>query len=138
MAIKTFLLRFFTWWNGATFGMLLFSRRCGEKVGTDEFGNTYFRSRGGEKDKALGHERRWVIYNGEAEASRVPPGWAGWLAFTYDTAPSQEDYKPREWQMPHEANMTGTALAYRPKGSALGSGERQSSGGDYKPWTPAG
>jgi NADH:ubiquinone oxidoreductase subunit len=138
MAIKTFLLRFFTWWNGATFSMLLFSRRRGEKVGTDEFGNTYFRSRGGKKDAALGHERRWVIYNGEAEASRVPPGWAGWLAFTYDTAPSQEEYHARDWQKPHEPNMTGTALAYRPKGSALGQGQRQSSGGDYKPWTPAG
>jgi NADH:ubiquinone oxidoreductase subunit len=138
MGVKTFFLKCFTWWNGSTFGMDLFTRRKGEKVGSDDYGNVYYRSRNGEKDKALGHERRWVIYKGEAEASRVPPGWAGWLAFTYDKAPSQEDYKPREWQMPHEPNMTGTALAYRPKGSTLGQGERQPTGGDYKPWTPAG
>jgi NADH:ubiquinone oxidoreductase subunit len=136
MAIKTFVLKLFTWWNGSTFGMDLFTRRKGEKVGEDELGNVYYRSRNGEKDKALGHERRWVIYKGEAEASRVPPGWAGWLAFTYDTPPSIEAYKPRDWQKPHEPNMTGTAFAYRPKGSAMGSGQRQATGGDYKAWTP--
>jgi NADH:ubiquinone oxidoreductase subunit len=111
MAVKTFFLKLFTWWNGSTFGMDLFTRRKGERVGDDDTGNVYYRSRGGEKDKALGHERRWVIYKGEAEASRVPPGWAGWLAFTYDTPPSKESYKPREWQKPHEPNMTGTAHA---------------------------
>jgi NADH:ubiquinone oxidoreductase subunit len=136
MGIKDFFLRFFTWWNGQTFGMQLFTARQGEKVGTDEFGNTYYRSRGGKKDPALGHERRWVIYNGEAEASRVPPGWAGWLAFTYDKAPTEEAYKGRDWQIGHEANMTGTAMAYRPKGSALGTGARQPTGADYQPWTP--
>lgn len=138
MGIKTFFLRCFTWWNGSTFGMQLFTRRKGERIGQDEFGNTYYRTRGGEKDKALGYERRWVIFNGEVEASRIPPGWAGWLASTYDKAPSQEDYAPRDWQQSHKANMTGTALAYRPKGSILGKGERQSSGADYKPWSPEG
>jgi NADH:ubiquinone oxidoreductase subunit len=136
MAIKTFVLKIFTWWNGSTFGMDLFTRRKGERVGTDESGNVYYRSKGGEKDKALGHERRWVIYNGEAEASRVPPGWAGWLAFTYDKAPTEEAYAARDWQKPHVANMTGTAFAYRPSGSALGTGQRQATGGDYQAWKP--
>jgi NADH:ubiquinone oxidoreductase subunit len=136
MSLKTYLLKTFTWWNGSTFGTDLFTRRAGEKVGTDEFGNTYYRSRGGQRDKALGFERRWVIYNGEAEASRVPPGWSGWLSHTHDTPPTEERYTPREWQKPHEPNLTGTAAAYRPKGSALGDGERQPTGGDYKPWTP--
>jgi NADH:ubiquinone oxidoreductase subunit len=136
MAIKTFFLRFFTWWNGSTFGMQLFTRRKGERVGADEYGNIYYHSRGGEKDKALGHERRWVIYNGEVDASRIPPGWAGWLAFTYDKAPSKETYVAKTWQEPHQANMTGTAFAYRPKGSTMGNGQRQASGADYKPWTP--
>jgi NADH:ubiquinone oxidoreductase subunit len=136
MAPKAFFLRLFTWWNGSTFGMDLFTRRKGERVGADEYGNVYYRSRGGEKDKALGHERRWVIYNGEAEASRVPPGWAGWLAFTYQTAPSSEEYAPREWQKPHQSNQTGTANAYRPGGSTLSGGQRQASGGDYSAWTP--
>jgi NADH:ubiquinone oxidoreductase subunit len=134
--MKTFLLKLFTWWNGSTFGMDLFTRRNGEKVGEDEYGNVYWRSRNGRKDPALGHERRWVIYNGEAEASRVPPGWAGWLAFTSDTAPSAESYKAREWEMPHRPNMTGTPDAWRPKGSTLGAGRRQASGADYDAWSP--
>ena len=88
------------------------------------------------KDKALGFQRRWVVYNGEAEASTVPPGWKGWLQHTVDVAPSEERYVPREWQKPHQQNWTGTPLAYRPKGSILAEGERPAATGDYEPWTP--
>ncbi len=42
------------------------------------------------KDKALGFQRRWVIYSGDAEASKVPPGWNGWLHHTVDVAPTEE------------------------------------------------
>ena len=67
--MKTFFLRFFTWWNGQTFGTQLWTWRFGELVGQDEFGNRYFRTRGGKIDPTLLMERRWVIYHGEAEAS---------------------------------------------------------------------
>ena len=135
--MKLFLLRFFTWWNGATLNTLLYARRNGELVGHDEFGNTYYRSRGGKIDPALGFERRWVIYNGESEASMTPPGWNGWLHHTVDKAPTEESYTPFEWQKPHRPNMTGTSGAIRPKGSTLRRGEhRQASGGDYEAWTP--
>jgi methylenetetrahydrofolate reductase (NADPH) len=50
--MKNFLLQFFTWWNGQTLGTRLYTWRMGEKVGTDEFGNTYYRTRGGAKDPA--------------------------------------------------------------------------------------
>jgi NADH:ubiquinone oxidoreductase subunit len=136
MSLKTFLLKTFTWWNGSTFGTDFAIRRMGEKVGADEFGNTYYRAKGGQKDKALGYERRWVVYNGEAEASSVPPGWAGWLSHTYPTPPTEESYAAREWHKPHVPNLTGTPGAYRPSGSALSDGTRQPTGGDYKPWTP--
>src|SRR5262245_25344389 len=59
--MKTFLLRFFTWWNGQTFGTQVWTALYGELVGTDEFGNRYYRTKGGKIDKALGFERRWVI-----------------------------------------------------------------------------
>src|ERR1700742_3359396 len=42
--MKEFFLRFFTWWSGATLGTLFFTRRFGELVGHDEFGNSYYRS----------------------------------------------------------------------------------------------
>jgi NADH:ubiquinone oxidoreductase subunit len=93
--------------------------------------------RAGRKiDPTLGFERRWVIYNGYAEASRVPPSWHGWLHHTVDVAPTEENYTPREWEKPHVPNMTGTPAAYRPSGSTLASGRRPKATGDYQAWTP--
>jgi hypothetical protein len=38
MKTKEFLVRVFTWWNGATLGTLLWTARFGELVGTDDRG----------------------------------------------------------------------------------------------------
>jgi hypothetical protein len=62
--MKSFLLKVFTWWNSQTFGTQLWTWRFGEQVGEDEFGNRYYRTRGGKIDPTLLFERRWVIYNG--------------------------------------------------------------------------
>jgi NADH:ubiquinone oxidoreductase subunit len=132
----TFLLRFFTWWNGQTFGTQWWTFLHGEPVGEDEFGNRYYRTRGGKIDPALGFERRWVIYNGIAEASIVPPSWHGWLHHTVDVPPTQEQVSPRSWWKPHRPNLTGTPAAPRPSGSTLAQGRRPKATGDYKPWTP--
>ena len=67
--MKSFLLKLFTWWNGQTFGTQFWTWKYGEAVGEDEFGNRYYRTRGGKIDPTLGFERRWVIYRGYAEAS---------------------------------------------------------------------
>lgn len=130
------LLRIFTWWQGATLNTLFHTWRAGELVGEDEFGNRYYRTRGGAIDPTLGFQRRWVIYNGYAEGSMTPPGWYGWLHHTTDIAPPDDNYKPREWQLPHEPNMTGTPLAWRPPGSTLASGVRPPATGDYEAWVP--
>ena len=122
--MKLFLLKLFTWWNGQTFGTQLWTWRFGELVGEDEQGNRYYRTKGRKIDPTLGFERRWVIYNGYAEATRVPPSWHGWLHHTVDVAPTEESYTPREWEKPHVPNMTGTPAAYRPSGSTLASGRR--------------
>jgi NADH:ubiquinone oxidoreductase subunit len=55
-----------------------------------------------------------------------------------DTPPTEENYKPREWQKPHLPNLTGTPAAYRPKGSVLGNRHRPRVDGDYDAWTPGG
>ena len=135
-AMKTFLLRFFTWWNGQTFGTQVWTKLYGEFVGTDEFGNRYYRTRGGKIDPVLGFERRWVIYNGLVEASKVPPTWHGWLHHTTNLLPTEEEVTVRPWEKPHRPNMTGTPQAYRPSGSILGAGRRPQATGDYKPWVP--
>jgi len=130
--MKKLILQFFTWWNSQTWGTRFHTWRFGRKVGEDQFGNVYYE--GGTNSD--GQTRRWVIFNGYSEASAIPPGWHGWIHHRVDTAPSAETYKPREWQKPHQPNLTGTAAAYRPKGSILGAGHRPQVTGDYDAWTP--
>ena len=136
MTVKEFLLRFFTWWNGATLNTLLWSARHGELVGEDEYGNRYYRTKGGRIDPALGFERRWLIYKGLAEASAIGPAWHGWIHHTVDTPPTAEKVTPRPWWKPHRPNLTGAPSAYRPIGSTLAQNRRPKATGDYRPWRP--
>src|SRR5687767_5321462 len=120
MTFKEFWTQFFTWWNGQTLGTRFWTWRHGEFVGQDEFGNRYYRSKTAAKiDPSMQDERRWVIYNGVADASAVSPGWVGWMRHTFVDPPTAETYVPRPWEMAHVPNMTGTPHAYRPKGSLL-------------------
>ena len=120
--MKQFFLKLFTWWNGQTFGTQLWTWRFGELVGTDESGNRYYRTRGGKIDPTLHFERRWVVYNGYAEATKIPPSWHGWIHHTVDVPPTEEKYQPREWEKSHQPNLTGTAT-YDPNSLADGAGE---------------
>ncbi|QQR40526.1 NADH:ubiquinone oxidoreductase subunit NDUFA12 [Devosia rhizoryzae] len=126
--IKQFLTEIFSWWSGNTWGTRLWVKRFGSYVGSDEFGNRYY------QDKKA--NRRYVTYNGPADASAVPPGWRGWLHHTHDVVPTDSTYVARDWQKPHVANQTGTANAYRPDGSLLNKGERPRVSGDYEAWSP--
>jgi NADH:ubiquinone oxidoreductase subunit len=136
LSLKDFIVRFFTWWNGATLNTLAWSARHGELVGEDEYGNRYYRTRGGRIDPALGFERRWVIYKGLAEASLIGPAWHGWMHHTVDTPPTAETVVPRLWWKPHRPNLTGAPSAYRPLGSTLAQSRRPKATGDYRPWRP--
>ncbi len=131
-----FFKRIFTWWNGATFGTLLQVRGKGEKIGEDEYGNKYFQEKG--DDGYDGRQRRWVIYNGYADASRVPAEWHGWLHHMYDAPPAEAGLADHDWIKPHHPNLTGTVYAYKPKGSLDRGGERAKVAGDYEAWSPEG
>ena len=85
--------RLFTWWHGQTLNTALYTLLYGKFVGEDEFGNRYYRSR--KVDKALGVERRWVIFSGESDGSMQPPGWYGWLHHTVDAPPARAIHAPR-------------------------------------------
>jgi len=126
MGIFNGFLRVVTWWNGQTLGTQIFTARKGVKVGEDEQGNLFYETR----DK----KRRWVIFNGEVEASRVNPDWHGWLHRTYDTPPTEAPLVHKAWEKPHQENRTGTALAYAPSGS-LRLAEPKARG-DYEAWQP--
>jgi NADH:ubiquinone oxidoreductase subunit len=148
LAMKTLLLQIFTWWHGQTIGTRFFTHRTGERVGEDQFGNLYYQTRDGAIDPALGHVRRWVIFKGEADASMVPPGWHGWLHHRAASPPSDTPYAAKDWEKPHQGNLTGSSAAYHPKGSTLNQ-QRPAKGQDgfksqdgfkgqdgYQAWTP--
>lgn len=118
----------FTWWNGTTVGTSLFTRRFGEKVGEDEEGNVFYQTAGGK--------RRWVVYNGVAEASRVSPDWHGWLHHTWDAPPTDQPLPRKSWEKGHKANLTGGAGAYAPPGSLRTAESRPKVAGDYEAWSP--
>jgi NADH:ubiquinone oxidoreductase subunit len=133
--VMNFLSKIFTWWDGATIGTLLNSALTGDQVGTDAQGNTYHRAR---KPGPLGAERRWVIYNGANDASRVPAEWHGWLHGTFDGVPESFLPPPHIWEADYSPNATGTAQAYRPQGALERGGKRAAATGDYESWSPDG
>lgn len=121
----------FTWWNGATFGTRL-GLRGKARVGEDSQGNVYYE--GGVDMNGIA--RRWVMYSGANDASRVPPQWFGWLHHQVDELPQDVLPPERPWQKPALANLTGTALAHRPAGAMEMGGHRAPATGDYEAWTP--
>ena len=131
------LSKIFTWWNGATLGTLFTIGRMGVLVGTDEFGNRYYEAKN-NKNSYDGRKRRWVIFNGYAEASKVSPDWHGWLHHTFVDPPNKAPLPRRQWEKDHIPNLSGTPFAYRPKGSLAMGGERQKATGDYEAWSPEG
>jgi NADH:ubiquinone oxidoreductase subunit len=124
-----FWSKIFTWWNGATWGTALWTRRFGNEVGRDDSGNIYYADKKHPR-------RRWVIYAGDIDGSRVPPDWQMWLRGTIDELPEKAQPPVRKWQQTPTPNLTGTMQAFRPDG-AMGSGRlRPASTGDYEPWIP--
>ena len=128
------LKQFFTWWNGQTLNTRFYTWRKGNYVGQDDLGNRYYKAKSAVPDSIP--ERRWVIYKGYSEASQVGPGWHGWLHHRTDVAPPQENYVPREWQKPHEENLTGSSGAYHPPGSIAVGGKPVKAAADYQAWKP--
>jgi NADH:ubiquinone oxidoreductase subunit len=126
MGILDTLLRSVTWWNGQTINTQLFTARRGVKVGEDAQGNIYYQTRDAK--------RRWVIYNGEMEASRVGPDWHGWLHHTWDQPPTEAPLKKKAWEKPHQENLTGSAAAYAPPGSIRRAEPVART--DYEAWRP--
>jgi NADH:ubiquinone oxidoreductase subunit len=133
--VLNLLKSIFTWWNGATIGARFHIGRRGVLVGKDELGNAYYEARD-TSDSYDGRKRRWVIYNGYAEASKVTAEWHGWLHHTFAEPPTAAPFVIKSWEKEHLPNLTGTIHAYRPAGAISHGGERQRATGDYEAWTP--
>lgn len=115
------------------FGTWLHTKLHGKRVGEDMFGNVYYTHRSTPK---TGRAKRWVAYNGKAEASKVPPLWHAWLHYMVDELPGDLGIPTHAWQKDHQPNLTGTPNAYNPPGHLALSAKRDASTSDYEAWTP--
>ncbi|MCC7260004.1 MAG: NADH:ubiquinone oxidoreductase subunit NDUFA12 [Alphaproteobacteria bacterium] len=116
----------------ATIGTHLYTIFFGKHVGQDHFGNRYYEERSAAKDR---RRKRWVIYRGKAEASKVPAEWHGWLHYSTDAMPKSAGHR-YAWQQKHLPNLTGTEYAYFPPGHERAGGARAKAAADYEPWQP--
>lgn len=130
------LSKIFTWWSGATIGALWTIHKNGRFVGEDSTGNKYYEAKTDRDAYDKGRKRRWVVYKGYAEASKIPPEWHGWMHYTWDDPPTVTPVLRRSWELDHQQNLTGSPLAYRPKGSIARGGVRAPATGDYQAWRP--
>ena len=101
----TIFKEIFTWWNHQTFGTRINTILFGKLIGEDNFGNKYYESKSG---------KRWVIYNGEIEATKIPVEWYSWIHFTPNKIEKKHNLQKYDWQKPHQHNLTGTEKAYYP------------------------
>ena len=94
----------FTWWNNQTFGTFLKTLFFGKYVGSDEYGNKYYKSKKNE---------RWVIYSKNIEATKITSDWYLWIHHTIDKIPDNKEAK-FFWQKKHLENQTGTSNRFKP------------------------
>ena len=125
-----FFKNLFTWWDGATLGTALFSWKNGRKVGEDQLGNRYF-----ETKKREG--RRWVMYAGSNDVSRVPPEWYAWLTRQIDGVPDEALPPPPKFLRAADAEPHRHARGLSPDRRArerrpAAGGERRLSGLDAR------
>lgn len=105
----------------------------GELVGEDEYGNRYYRERRVDDWR---RQKRWVVFAREAEPTRVPPGWVGWLHKRIKDPPSEQPLPAPRWEKDPLPNLTGTENAYMPPGAVQRGGQRAPATGDYEAWRP--
>lgn len=104
-------------------------RLTSKLIGADNFGNKYY------EEKNSFNKKRYVIFNGKVEASKIPPMWHAWLHHLINKPPLKRK-KVYDWQKTHVPNLTGTIFATKPKGSIFETGQRQKSHADYEEWIP--
>ena len=116
-----------------SFGTNLYTWIYGNLVSKDDYKNRYYCN---SKNFSDLEAKRWVIFHGEIEASKIPSHWHAWLHKSIEEPPLDYIHK-YNWQKNHEQNMTGTDNAYYPSSHPLSkyykSGEIKK---EYDSWTP--
>ena len=80
----TLFKEIFTWWNHQTLGTRIHTFFFGKYVGKDYNGNKYYQSKSG---------KRWVIYKGEINASKITSEWYSWIHNISDNIPRDKEQK---------------------------------------------
>ena len=101
----TFIKQIFTWWNHQTLGTRIYTLIFGKFKGTDYYGNKYYQNKSG---------KRWIIYNGEVDATKIPNEWYSWMHYLSNKIEHNQELKKFSWQKQSEPNRTGTTKAYHP------------------------
>ena len=115
----TFIKEIFTWWNRQTLGTRIQTMIYGKLVGRDSAGNKYYENKNG---------KRWIIYNGDIEASKISDEWYSWIHSIKNKIEENHDLKKYNWQIKHSSNLTGTEKAYNPQKNQDASKKK------YKTW----
>jgi NADH:ubiquinone oxidoreductase subunit len=102
-----------------------------KEVGKDQFNNKYYQSK---NKNAEGKLKRFVIYNGINEPTKVPPLWHSWLHYLSDVIPIVESNYT--WQKESVPNLTGTTYSYKQPRHADNNFNRPNVTGDYQAWNP--
>ncbi|MCC2646738.1 MAG: NADH:ubiquinone oxidoreductase subunit [Rickettsiaceae bacterium] len=112
----------------------LYIKFTSQFIGEDEYGHRYYLSK--KECDYLGKKKRYVIYNGSAEPSKIPPMWHAWLHYLSDSVPLKGKIKNYKWQKEHTPNLTGTVFAYFPSGDPKKNVKRKQVSSDYESWQP--
>ena len=114
----TIFKEIFTWWNRQTLGTRITIFLFGKFVGKDDLGNKYYKTKKG---------KRFIIYSGEVDASKIPNEWYSWMHFTPNKIEKTHELEKYDWQKPHQSNLTGTEKAYYPNKNEDGIKKKYSS-----------
>ena len=76
----------------------------GKFVGSDEYGNKYYKSKKNE---------RWVVYSNNIEATKITSDWYLWIHHTIDKIPDEKE-KNIPGKKKHLENQTGTINSFKP------------------------
>ena len=101
----TFFKQIFVWWNQQTLGTRIYTFFFGKFVGKDSFGNKYYNNKKG---------KRWVIYSGEIDATKISDDWYSWMHYTKNKIENLHQLEKYDWQKQHQSNQTGTEKSYHP------------------------
>ena len=99
--------------NGIIFKWYIWAKcivkQC-QYIGRDAAGNQYYQEilKGSSR-----LPRRWVLYYGLPEATKVSAEWYNWIRYISATPPTGDNPLRYSWQQPHLPNLTGTKKAHK-------------------------